>query len=66
MNSVTNAITNRLSLSLNPASGLFHGSFYNASNLLTVPFYGALLPSLTNGTGYFVATNQSCRVFFGP
>ena len=58
--------TNRLSLSLTPATGLFHGSFYNASNHLTVPFYGALLPSLTNGTGYFVTTNQSGRVFFGP
>ncbi len=59
-------LTNRLRLSLTPATGLFQGSFYNASNLLTVPFYGALLPSLTNGTGYFVTTNQSGRVFFGP
>ena len=58
--------TNRLSLSLNPATGLFQGSFYNYSNRLTVPFYGALLPGLTNGTGYFVTTNQSGRVFFGP
>jgi len=58
--------TNRLSLSLNAATGLFQGSFYNYSNRLTVPFYGALLPSLTNGTGYFVTTNQSGRVFFRP
>jgi hypothetical protein len=67
--------TNHLTLSINPATGLFQGSFvtsesldrfYNASNLLTVPFFGALLPSLTNGTGYFVTTNQSGRVFLGP
>jgi hypothetical protein len=58
--------TNHLTLTINPATGLFQGSFYNYSNLLQVPFYGALLPSQTNGTGYFVATNQSGRVFFGP
>jgi hypothetical protein len=66
-NSVTDlTLTNHLSLSINPASGLFQGSFYNYSNRLTVPFYGALLPGQTNGTGYFVATNQSGRVYFGP
>jgi hypothetical protein len=58
--------TNRLTMSINPATGLFQGSFYNYSNLLQVPFYGALLPSLTNGSGYFLTTNQSGRVFFGP
>jgi len=58
--------TNHLNLSLTPSSGMFQGSFYDISNRLTVPFYGALLPSLTNGTGYFLATNQSGRVFFGP
>ncbi|MGO8674697.1 MAG: SBBP repeat-containing protein [Limisphaerales bacterium] len=66
-NTVTDlTLTNHLTLSINPASGLFQGSFYNYSNRLTVPFHGALLPSLTNGTGYFVTTNQSGRVFFGP
>ena len=66
-NTVTDlTLTNHLTLSINPASGKFQGSFYNYSNRLTVPFHGALLPSLTNGTGYFVTTNQSGRVFFGP
>jgi len=65
--------TNRLTLSINPATGLFQGSFFtfqgnyfNVSNFVTIPFYGALLPGLTNGTGYFLNTNQSGRVFFGP
>jgi hypothetical protein len=58
--------TNQLTLSLSPSTGLFQGSFYDISNRQTVPFFGAILPGLTNGTGYFVATNQSCRVFFGP
>jgi hypothetical protein len=65
--------TNRLTLSINPASGLFQGSFFtfrgnyfDVSNYVTIPFYGALLPGLTNGTGYFLNTNQSGRVFLGP
>ena len=65
--------TNRLTLSINPATGLFQGSFltfrgnyFTISNYVTIPFFGALLPGLTNGTGYFLNTNQSGRVFFGP
>ncbi len=58
--------TNRLSLTLSPATGLFQGSFLHPLTLQSVAFSGALLPSLTNGTGFFVITNQSGRVFFGP
>ena len=58
--------TNRLSLSLSPAAGSFRGSFLNPATGQAVPFSGALLPSQTNGAGFFLTTNQSGRVFFGP
>jgi hypothetical protein len=32
----------------------------------SVPFKGVLLQNQTNGSGYFLGTNQSGRVFFGP
>ena len=66
-NTITDlTLSNHLQATLNPTTGLLQGSFYNYSNRLTVSFHGAILPTLTNGTGYFLLTNQSGRVFFGP
>ena len=55
-----------LSLTVNPAVGSFAGSFRHPVTGQAVPFRGSLLPFLTNGTGFFLTTNQSGRVYFGP
>lgn len=58
--------TNRLSLSVNSSTGRFQGSFYDPASLRTYNFWGALLQSQTNGSGYFVNTNQTGRVRLTP
>lgn len=59
---------NPLNFNLNASAGLFSGSFINPATGQTLDFSGALLQlqNLTNGTGFFLTTNQSGRVCFGP
>ena len=58
--------TNKISLSANPSSGTFQGSFYDPGSRKSFSFYGALFQGQTNGAGYFVNTNQAGRVIIGP
>ncbi|HEY2083578.1 MAG TPA: S8 family serine peptidase [Verrucomicrobiae bacterium] len=57
---------NNLSLKLNARNGIFRGSVANPSNNATISFSGVFLQNLNFGSGYFLGTNQSGRVFFGP
>ncbi len=59
--------TNKLSLTLNsPTFGLFKGSVVDPVSLKTVSFKGALLQTQQVASGFFLGTNQSGRVSFGP
>ena len=59
---MTNASSNKLSVTLSLGTGLFKGSFLDTNVLRTVTFGGALLQKSTNGFGYFLGTNESGRV----
>jgi hypothetical protein len=65
-NRVTNASPNTLSLSIVPSTGLFKGSFLDPGTGRTLKFGGALLQKTANGSGYFLGTNLSGHVSFGP
>jgi hypothetical protein len=58
--------TNKLSLKLNAASGTFKGSIANPVQKGSISFSGVFLQNQDFGSGYFLGTNQSGRVFFGP
>ena len=61
-NRVTNASPNKLTLTLSLGTGLFKGSFLDTGVVRTVSFSGALLQKSTNGSGFFLGTNQSGQV----
>ena len=63
-NKVANLGTNKLSLSINLASGLFTGSVTTPDGSQTFPFKGALHTKQNQGWGFFLGTNQSGRVRF--
>jgi hypothetical protein len=65
-NSVRNLGTNRLTFSLSPSSGVFSGTVAVPGTRQTNTFRGALLQDLDSGYGYFLGTNQSGRLYFGP
>lgn len=48
------------------ASGTFKGSVPNPPNKKGISFTGVYLPIQGFGSGYFLGTSQSGRVFFGP
>jgi len=58
--------TNKLTLKLNGASGSFKGSVPNPVRRGLISFSGVFLQNQDFGAGYFLGTNQSGRVFFGP
>ena len=64
-NKVTNLGTNKLTLSINPSSGLFTGSVTTPDGSKTFPFKGAAYQKQNQGWGFFLGTNQSGRVRFG-
>lgn len=61
-NRVTNASPNKLTVTVSLGTGLFKGSFLDTGVVRTVSFSGALLQKSTNGSGFFLGTNQSGRV----
>lgn len=65
-NKVTNLSTNKLTVTITPATGLFGGSLVHPVTGKAIPFKGALLENANGGGGYFLGTNASGRVQFGP
>ena len=61
-NRLTNASQNLLSTSLSAGTGRFKGSFFDTGAVRSVKFNGVLLQKSTNGSGFFLGTNQSGRV----
>jgi hypothetical protein len=57
--------SNKLRVTVTPSSGLFSGSVLNSAGK-PVNFSGVLLQKQGFGAGYFLGTNQSGTVFFGP
>ena len=55
----------KLSLTINTASGLFQGSTTNGEGK-TIPFSGALLRKQNAGFGQFLGTNQTGSVSLQP
>jgi hypothetical protein len=65
-NKITNLSGNQLTLTITSGSGLFKGSVVNPVTQLAIPFSGVIVQKQNFGSGYFLGTNQSGRVFFGP
>lgn len=65
-NKVTNLSSNKLSLSITLSTGSFSGSVVNPATAKSIRIQGALQQKLNTGYGYFLGTNQSGQVFFGP
>ena len=51
---------------LNPAKGLFTGSFVSPVTGKSVAMTGAVLQKQSMGCGFFLGTNQSGTVYFAP
>jgi hypothetical protein len=58
-NQVSNASTNRLTVSISTATGLFQGTFLDPAVNRTVNFSGVLLQKSTNGAGFFLGEDQA-------
>jgi hypothetical protein len=65
-NRVINDGANALSLSLVLSNGTFSGKVTVPGTTRTNAFKGALLQNAGSGFGYFLGTNQSGHVYFGP
>jgi len=66
-NVATGTGTNKLKLAISASSGLFNGSVANpVTKKKRILFKGAVFQKQNFGSGYFLGTNQSGRVFFGP
>ena len=65
-NKVTNGSSNKLVLTIVPATGLFNGTAMTPDTGRTIVFKGALLQRQDFGAGYFLDTNRIGQVFFGP
>ena len=65
-NRVLNGSSNALTLSLTVSNGTFAGKMTVPGTTRTNTFKGALLQDSDAGYGFFLSTNQSGRVFFGP
>ena len=71
---ITNAVTvngtsasgSGISLSLNAPKGTFKGSAANPPSKGKISFSGVFLQNQNFGSGFFLGTSQSSRVFFGP
>jgi uncharacterized repeat protein (TIGR02543 family) len=61
-NRVTNTSPNKFTMTMSLATGLFQGSFLDTGVGRTVSFSGALLQKSTNGSGFFLGTDQAGRV----
>jgi hypothetical protein len=61
---VTNLATNKLTLSISKATGLFRGSVKAPGATRSTPFKGVLFQKADFGAGFFLGTDQSGRVEF--
>jgi hypothetical protein len=59
-------LVNKLKLTVSTSLGSFKGTFQDPVTLKPVSFSGVLLQKQNYGSGYFLGTNQSGRVYFGP
>ncbi len=57
---------NKLSVSITPSTGLFHGRVINPATSRPITINGVLLLKQNAGFGQFLSTNQSGPVYFGP
>jgi hypothetical protein len=58
--------TNKVTLKLSAGQGTFKGTVPNPPGKKPISFNGVLLQNQNFGSGYFLGTNQSGRIFFGP
>jgi hypothetical protein len=65
-NRVTNLSDRKLTISITPSSGVFHGTFMNPESNESEPFQGVLFQSSNIGIGYFLGAQQSGEIRFGP
>ena len=65
-NKVINLSSNKLTLTLTTASGLFKGTATAPGTAAAIPIFGVVLQKQNAGFGYFLGTNRSDEVFFGP
>lgn len=72
---ITNAVTisgtkasgaNKVTLKLSAGQGTFKGTVPNPPNKAAISFSGVLLQNQNFGSGYFLGTIQSGRIYFGP
>lgn len=63
---IMNESGSKLTMKLNPSSGVLSGSVANPLNGNSIPFNGVFLQNQNAGMGYFLGTNQSGLFFFGP
>ena len=58
--------SSKLTVTLTPAKGLFTGTVTPTNSAAAIKFNGVILQKQQMGAGYFLGTNQSGQVFFGP
>jgi hypothetical protein len=58
--------SNKTSLNIVLSTGSFRGNAPGPVAGKTISFRGALLQKENRGTGFFLGTNQSGKVYFGP
>ncbi|HET7625969.1 MAG TPA: hypothetical protein VFM25_11970, partial [Verrucomicrobiae bacterium] len=63
---VKNQSETRLTLKVNPNTGLFNGSAENPGAKKPVKFKGAILQEQSSGSGFFLGADQSGRVSVNP
>ena len=63
---VINLGTNKLTVTITSASGLFRGSIAVPGTGKTLSFTGVVLQKQNIGSGHFLGTNQSGRVLLSP
>jgi hypothetical protein len=63
---VTNGSPNKLTLTVKSTSGLFSGTVTPPGSAKSFLFKGALLQRPGYGSGFFLGTDQSGHVYFGP
>jgi len=65
-NVVTNEGPNKMSMSINTSSGLFHGNIVDPATHKSIVFNGAVLQKTNIGAGTFLGTTQSGQVLVTP
>jgi len=65
-NRVTSTGSTRVSVSINPSTGLFRGSVIDPRSGKALPFQGALFGDWNVGLGYFLNAAQSGQVMIAP